>query len=263
VRGVYAFAWRNVTDVRLPPGVEARSSSRFQLASGDRAETPLFAPVDDDTDHLAAVTQQLQSSADGPRPDDDEAVRLLLLKHGSSVGEDVVLVDGERRDLVGPRAGGDDDVLGLGGLLLADVFVVHVGGGRDLDRPLPGERAVPVEHVDVVLFHQVLHALIHLVRGAAAALDDLLEVGGDLAVEFEAEVVEMVHVGHDLGAAQEGLRGNAADVEADAPELVFLDDGRVEPELGGADGRLVAAGPGANDDAVVGGVRFSVCHVVS
>jgi len=31
----------------------------------------IAAPVDDDTDHLAAVTQQLQSSADGPRPDDD------------------------------------------------------------------------------------------------------------------------------------------------------------------------------------------------
>jgi len=56
VRGVYASAWRNVTDVRLPPGVEARSSSRFQLASGDRAETPLFAPVDDDT--LLVVIRQ-------------------------------------------------------------------------------------------------------------------------------------------------------------------------------------------------------------
>lgn len=49
VRGVYAFAWRNVTDVRLPPGVEARSSSRFQLTPGSRAETTLSAPVGEAT----------------------------------------------------------------------------------------------------------------------------------------------------------------------------------------------------------------------
>lgn len=56
VRGVYAFAWRNVTDVRLPPGVEARSSSRFQLAPGDQAETRLSAPVNDAT--LLVVIRQ-------------------------------------------------------------------------------------------------------------------------------------------------------------------------------------------------------------
>jgi hypothetical protein len=49
VRGVYAFASRNVTDVRLPPGIEARSSSRFQLMPGDRAETRLSASVSDAT----------------------------------------------------------------------------------------------------------------------------------------------------------------------------------------------------------------------
>lgn len=49
VPGVYAFARENTTDVRLPPGVEARSSSRFQLMSGDRAETRLFAPVSEAT----------------------------------------------------------------------------------------------------------------------------------------------------------------------------------------------------------------------
>lgn len=56
VRGVYAFAWRNVTDVRLPPGVEARSSSRFQLTPGGRGETRLFAPVSEAT--LLIVVRQ-------------------------------------------------------------------------------------------------------------------------------------------------------------------------------------------------------------
>jgi len=56
VRGVYAFAWRNVTDVRLPPGVEARSSTRFQLGPGDRVETRLSAPAGDAT--LVVVIRQ-------------------------------------------------------------------------------------------------------------------------------------------------------------------------------------------------------------
>jgi hypothetical protein len=49
VRGVYAFAWRNVTDVRLPPGIESGSSSRFQLTSGNRTETRLSASGSDAT----------------------------------------------------------------------------------------------------------------------------------------------------------------------------------------------------------------------
>lgn len=56
VRGVYAYAWRNVTDVRLPPAVQARSSSRFQLASGESTETRLSTPSSDAT--LLVVIRQ-------------------------------------------------------------------------------------------------------------------------------------------------------------------------------------------------------------
>jgi hypothetical protein len=49
VRGVYAFAWRNVTDVTLPPGVAEGSSTRFQLGPGDGAETRLTVPATDAT----------------------------------------------------------------------------------------------------------------------------------------------------------------------------------------------------------------------
>lgn len=49
VRGVWTFAPRNAVDVRLPPGVEARSQSRFELAAGDRAETILSADGGDAT----------------------------------------------------------------------------------------------------------------------------------------------------------------------------------------------------------------------
>jgi hypothetical protein len=65
VRGVYAFARQNVTDARLPPGVEARSSTRFQLAPADRSETRLSAPVSDAT--LLVVIRQTIASPPGQR----------------------------------------------------------------------------------------------------------------------------------------------------------------------------------------------------
>lgn len=56
VPGVYAFARQNVTDVRLPPGAEARSSSRFELLPGDQSETRLSTP-DSETTLLVVIRQ--------------------------------------------------------------------------------------------------------------------------------------------------------------------------------------------------------------
>jgi hypothetical protein len=56
-----------------------------------------------------------------------------------------------------------------------------------------------------------------------------------------------------LGGVEQGLAGNAADVEAGAAEGgAFLDEGDLEAELGGAEGADVAAGAGADDDEVEG-----------
>jgi hypothetical protein len=51
------------------------------------------------------------------------------------------------------RAGGDDDVLGLEDLLGAAL------GERDLDLALPGDLAVALDHLDLVLLHQVIDAV--------------------------------------------------------------------------------------------------------
>ena len=75
----------------------------------------------------------------------------------------------------------------------------------------------------------------------------------------QAVVLGVLQVVEDLGRAQQRLGRDAAPVEADAAQVVALHDRRLEAELGGADGRDVAAGPGADDDdveALVGHVRM-------
>ena len=54
----------------------------------------------------------------------------------------------------------------------------------------------------------------------------------------------------DAGAVQQRLGRDAADVDAHAAELVLLDHGGGEAELGGADGADVAGGAAAEDDDV-------------
>ena len=46
----------------------------------------------------------------------------------------------------------------------------------------------------------------------------------------------------DVGGVEQGFRGDAPDVHADAAELLLLDHGRTHAELGRADGRDVAGG---------------------
>ena len=53
-----------------------------------------------------------------------------------------------------------------------------------------------------------------------------------------------------FGVAQEGLGGDTADVHAHPAELVPLDDGRAEPQLGGANGADVAGRPTTKHDDV-------------
>src|SRR5262249_29503425 len=67
----------------------------------------------------------------------------------------------------------------------------------------------------------------------------------------------MLHVMKDLGRAQQRLGGDATPVEADAAEIVALDDRGRKTELRRADRGDVAAGPRANDDDVEGGISHA------
>ncbi len=56
-----------------------------------------------------------------------------------------------------------------------------------------------------------------------------------------------------FGGVEERLRRNAPDIEAGSAERrILLDDGDVEPDLGGANGADIAAGAAADDDEIVG-----------
>src|SRR5262249_58068219 len=67
----------------------------------------------------------------------------------------------------------------------------------------------------------------------------------------------MLHVMKDLGRAQQRLGGDATPVEADAAEIVALDDRGRKTKLRRADRGDVAAGPRANDDDVEGSVSHA------
>src|SRR5215470_9211553 len=88
-------------------------------------------------------------------------------------------------------------------------------------------------------------------------LDRCGEVQGE-GPDFHTEVLGVVldQVG-DVGAVEQGLAGDAADVDAHAAQLVPFHHCRAEPELGGADGADITAGTAADDDYVV--VRHAVC----
>ena len=53
-----------------------------------------------------------------------------------------------------------------------------------------------------------------------------------------------------LGVAEQGLGGDAADVEADTSPVLLLDHADLEAELGGADGGDVATGARTEDDDI-------------
>ena len=79
------------------------------------------------------------------------------------------------------------------------------------------------------------HPVIHCRLAANAKLLGLL---GDDVSQF--------------GVAQQGLRRDAADIEADPAPILVFDDGGVQPELSGANRRNISAGAGSENDEVIG-----------
>ena len=114
---------------------------------------------------------------------------------------------------------------------------------------MPASLAVAVEHRDLVLLQQVADATAELLRHAAAALDH----GGHVearVVGREAEARRVPHQLQHLGRAQQRLGRDAAPVQADAAQMLALDQRHLHLELRGADRRHVAARAAADDDQV-------------
>src|SRR5690606_32730058 len=183
--------------------------------------------------------------------DDAGADHAQLLRHGlefqgASGVDDHILVDRGRRDVHRAGTGGEDHVLGLDDLGLA----VQAG---DFNLLAGQQLAVAFQQGDAVGLEQAGDAAGQVLDDGVLARDHLRHIEGDAlglgAVHFEAFVGLMVLV----GAVQQRLRRNAADVQAGAAEgdlavlvLVLLDAGGLQAELRRLDGGHVAPWARAN-----------------
>ena len=138
--------------------------------------------------------------------DDDEVLRDLVQLQRAGRGDDDLLVDldaGKRGDR---RPGGDDDVLGADGAV------------ANFDRVGALKAGAALQPFDLVLLKQELDAAGEALHGV-----DALGVHGR-EIEFRRNLD--AHLGHRsagrrfeiFGCVEEGLRGDAADVETGAAE---------------------------------------------
>ncbi len=138
----------------------------------------------------------------------------------------------------------------------------RVGPGREHDvaalEPAPAhvdgvggdEPPVALDDLDLAGLHQTREALVEPADDRVLVLVharhvDALERGA------HPELLALAGVVGDLGGVQQGLRRDAAAVQARAADLVALDHGDREVQLGGAQGGRVPAAAGAEDDDVV------------
>ena len=70
-------------------------------------------------------------------------------------------------------------------------------------------------------------------------------------VSAKTEGVEVLQGVPDFGAFEHSFGGDAAPVQADAAQVLLLDQGRAQAQLGGANGRHVTAGATADDEYIV------------
>src|SRR5690606_1893974 len=193
-----------------------------------------------------AVVDVAELQANRPRADNHDLLRHLVGEDGRQVRDDApaLAVKLHAGDAARVRAGGNDQVLERE-RLLPTVVQVHP------DRLPILDGAPALVGVDLVLLHEELDALDQPAADLTAALvrDAVIKLE---VVEREAVLLALVleQVG-DLRVAQQRLRRDAADVQADAAPPLLLDDGDAQPELGGPDRGDVPTGAGAEDDDII------------
>ena len=187
------------------------------------------------------VVEAGEFDADGARADDQQLFRHPGRDKGVAVGPDQIAVRFEPRQFAGARAGGQHDVGG------GQVFGALVGG--DGHAALGGDRCIAHDHGDLVLLHQMADARGELLGHPARAFHDGIQIVGDI-VGAEAEFLGPVHQVEHFGGAQHRLGRDAAPVEADAAQILALDNHDLEAQLRGADRCDISPRPRADHDQV-------------
>ena len=153
------------------------------------------------------------------------------------------MVDRDTGHAARRRSCGDDDVL------CGELLIVAAG---DHDFALSGQARGAFDPRDPVLLEEALDAL-------GQARHDLVLAGvngGDVergrgAAKSDAPVGGVLHDLQGVRVLEQRLGRNAPPQQAGAAQgLLAFHDGRLEAQLRRADGRHVAAGPGANHDEV-------------
>ena len=215
--------------------VHARENPGHELDDRDARAEPAPDAAELEADHATA--------------DDDEMLRHLGDRERADVGEHALLVELEKGQLDGHRAGRDDDVL-------RGVRRRGAVGAGDVDEVAGAQRPAPLGPRDLVLPEQELDPLRVLRHDFVLALEHLREVDAQIA-DTDAVLGGVLAEELDmLRGVQQRLGRDAADVDAGAAErLVHLDADGDEAELGGADRGDIAARAAADDHDVGGSVR--------
>src|SRR5262245_30073753 len=96
-----------------------------------------------------------------------------------------------------------------------------------------------VQYVDLVLLHQETHAIREPLGDGARTRNDFLEVEAHVG-GTEAVCLQVVQQVVDLRRMQQCLGRNTSPVEADAAEMLALDQRRAQSELAGTNGGNIA-----------------------
>src|SRR5947207_15737089 len=179
--------------------------------------------------HLDAelVVERRELDPDCAGADDADRFRRALGEDGVVGGDDELTVQGQAGEGLDRRPRRDDEVLRL------DRAAV------DVDRVAIANAALALDHLDLVLLHQVLDALVEMGDDGVAALGDARVVIPD---NLGLEAVLGAPAGDpvvQLGSLVQGLGGDTADVQACPAQLARLDQGHFQAQLRGADGGWV------------------------
>ena len=174
--------------------------------------------LDDGDLDAEGVPEVGELDADGAGADHDHRLRQLGQDHRLAVGDDAVAVRLDAGQELGPRAGGDDDALGL------ERASCRLRPG-DLHLAPPLERRQPRDVVDPYFRNRNSMPLAILSALPRLRAMTLLPVEADLALDDHAVVGRVLHEPHHLGRLEQGLGRDAAPVEADAARPFPLDTG--------------------------------------
>src|SRR5262249_126808 len=184
-----------------------------------------------DDGHVRAqgAEERGELDADRARADHQQRLRNPVRYHRLEIGPDQLLVRLDPGQYPRARAGREDDVLGL----------IRTRTERALRRIVPRlhrdlagrvDRRLAPDHLHLVLLHQEAAAVVEPFRNGARALHDRFRVVADFFGR-EPVVLRVLEIVENLGRAQQRLGRNAAPIQADATEVIALDDSRLESEL--------------------------------